>query len=312
MQKGGKIIGTKLKAAHVKAGPNATVKRQRRRDKKRCDSKKVAAVPATEAKEVKVPKAMKVQPKAKAGKPEEPKLSKKELKMAAGFERRHRALYDVGQKVLLVGEGNFSFARALCANLCEGDKKGGENVYATCHDSEADLDKKYSDAAALRKELEDEFNATTLTSVDARRIHNIKEFRGHFQRIIWNFPHMGGNDADVEQSIRDHKALLIDFFKDAEKCLSEDEDAAIHVALKEGEPCKSWKIVQSFRAACPDMDLKEVRPFGFGAWPGYEFRRTAGFDSRHSKKDRAELAKGAKIYVFVRKAAMPGKKRKGD
>ena len=42
--------------------------------------------------------------------------------------------YRAGQKVLLVGDGNLSFARAMCARIGTG-----VDVVATTYDSEAEL-----------------------------------------------------------------------------------------------------------------------------------------------------------------------------
>merc|ERR1712232_1213042 len=136
---------------------------------------------------------------------------------------------------------------------------------------------------------------------DATRIHKVKEFRGAFRKIVWNFPHSSDAGADVETSIAYHRKLLADFFVSAEKCLVDDRGAAIHVALKEGEPYKSWKIVQTAKAACPEIDFFTCVPFQPSAWDGYAHRRTIGYDERFSKADNEEISKGAKVFVFGRK-----------
>lgn len=222
--------------------------------------------------------------------------------------KQHLGLYALDQRILIVGDGNFSFSRAMCQNL-----ESGSNVYATCYDGEAALHKKYVDAKEIRSELETKFSATTLVGVDATRLHEVKAFRKAFRRIVFNFPHLGAGEANVEKSVADHQELLTEFFKSAEKCLdAKAPDSAIHVSLKVGEPYKSWKVVQVGRAALPEFDLQNVVPFSFDAWPGYEHRRTAGFDQRVSKKDNEELAKGAKVYIFARKDAPVQGKRKHE
>jgi len=132
-----------------------------------------------------------------------------------------------------VGEGNFSFARALCEV-----RGSGEDIFATCLDGEAILKRKYPDALELRKTVE-ERGGTTLTSVDATRLHKVKQFRGAFKCIVWNFPHLGAGEKDVEKSIQQHSDLLGAFFASALLCLSEDPASAVHVAMKHGEPYKS-------------------------------------------------------------------------
>mmetsp|Transcript_74207 Transcript_74207/g.159036 ORF Transcript_74207/g.159036 Transcript_74207/m.159036 type:complete len:284 (+) Transcript_74207:56-907(+) len=227
------------------------------------------------------------------------KRDKKEARLQAQLERQHRSLYSTSDRILLVGEGNFSFARALCRNL-----EQGSNVYATAYDTEATLKKKYPDAQEARKEIEEQFSGTTLVGVDATRLHKVHEFRGAFTKVIWNFPHIGGGQKDVEKSIAEHQKLLETFFASAVRCLDEEASMpAIHVALKAGEPYKSWKIVQLARAACPDLELRTAVTFVPGIWPGYAHRRTAGFHERFSKKDSEELAKGSKVYVFTKRKA---------
>ncbi|CAJ1370921.1 unnamed protein product [Effrenium voratum] len=238
------------------------------------------------------PKASAAEPKREAP---EAKLSKKEVRLARQQLKQHRRLYEQSGAVLLVGEGNFSFARALCEV-----RGSGEDIFATCLDGEAILKRKYPDALELRKTVE-ERGGTTLSSVDATRLHKVKQFRGAFKCIVWNFPHLGAGEKDVEKSIQQHSDLLAAFFASALLCLSEDPASAVHVAMKHGEPYKSWKIVQVAKAASEGkLQLQTVVPFSLDAWPGYEHRRTRGFHEKFSKKDSEELAKGAKVYVFAR------------
>ncbi|CAE6927840.1 bmt5, partial [Symbiodinium sp. KB8] len=109
---------------------------------------------------------------------------------------------------------------------------------------------------------------TTLVGVDATRIHKVKEFREAFRIVVWNFPHMGAGEKDVEKSIEKHRQLLAEFFASAVHCLDSSPSAAIHVALKAGEPYKSWKIVQVAKAASGGtLQLSGVSPFSLAAWP---------------------------------------------
>lgn len=221
------------------------------------------------------------------------KAAKKEARQIAILEKQHRALYANSDRILLVGEGNFSFALALCRNL-----ESGSGVFATAFDGEALCKKKYPDLEEIREEIDSKFNGTTLFGVDATRLHKVREFRGSFNKIVWNFPHIGGGKKDVEESTIDHRQLLATFFASSQKCLVEEGAANIHVALKAGEPYSSWKVVQLARSC--GLDLQGVVQFSLDAFPGYAHRRTRGYDERFSAKDSEELAKGAKIYVFRR------------
>jgi len=222
-------------------------------------------------------------------------MNKKEARAQASLEKMHRNLYSAGERILLVGEGNFSFTDALCKHL-----RSGAGVYATCLDSEAELRQKYPDAPACRKAFE-ALDGTCLTGVDATRLHKVKEFKGAFRKIVFNFPHMGGGEKDVDKSVAQHRQMLAAFFASAAKCLDPEHDAYVHVALKTGEPYKSWKVVQTAHAAAPELQLSTAVPFMASAWDGYAHRRTAGFSERHSLSGNEELAKGAKVFVFKKR-----------
>lgn len=224
------------------------------------------------------------------------KKTKKEVRMQLAQERQNLALYAKTDRILLVGEGDFSFARALCRRL-----QSGNLIYATCFDTEGTLNRKYPSAKDCRTEIEGTFGGNTLVGVDATRIHKVKEFRTSFRKIVWNFPHIGAGETNVEKNIELHQRLLTQFFSSAVKCLDEEHVSEIHVALKSGEPYKSWKVVQIAKAAAPELEFLKAVTFLPSAWPGYSHRRTGGFDERFSKKDSEELANGAKVFVFVRR-----------
>ncbi|CAE7473627.1 CFAP52 [Symbiodinium sp. CCMP2592] len=78
--------------------------------------------------------------------------AKKELRMRNAQLRQNRKLYEEPGRILLVGEGNFSFGRALCQV-----RGSGEGIYATAFDGEASLKRKYADAPQMRQEIEEDF-----------------------------------------------------------------------------------------------------------------------------------------------------------
>merc|ERR1719198_1149098 len=130
------------------------------------------------------------------------------------------------------------------------------------------------------------------------RHHDIKQFRGAFHKVVFNFPHLGEGEKDVDKSIEQHINLLAKFAKSAEQCLTDTPGAQIHISLKLGEPYKSWKVGTAVRTTCPNLDLLNAVQFMVSAWYGYHHRRTAGFEEKFSKAYSEELAKGAKVYVF--------------
>lgn len=94
--------------------------------------------------------------------------------------------------ILLIGEGNFSFARAL---LCEPPLSVQHlppaNVVATAYDSEEECYIKYPEAEQIVQELRAK-GARIVFGVDAKKLENYAQLRGKtFNKIMWNFPHAG-------------------------------------------------------------------------------------------------------------------------
>jgi 25S rRNA (uracil2634-N3)-methyltransferase len=94
--------------------------------------------------------------------------------------------------ILLVGEGNFSFTKALftsghgiLAHLPPS------NVTATAYDSEDTCYEKYPDARQIVQELKQR-GVIVLFNVDATKLNTHKELKKRkWKRIVWNFPHAG-------------------------------------------------------------------------------------------------------------------------
>lgn len=107
-------------------------------------------------------------------------------KQTKNTSTRPRPEYSSKDKLLLVGEGNFSFAKSLAENYL---MEGAENMTATCYDSEEVLYEKYQEAKE-NVELIRELGATVMFNVDAT--HFSKEIRKNkYTKIIFNFPHAG-------------------------------------------------------------------------------------------------------------------------
>jgi 25S rRNA (uracil2634-N3)-methyltransferase len=99
---------------------------------------------------------------------------------------RARPQYSSKDTILLVGEGNFSFAKSLCENYLE---EGADNLTATCFDTEEVLYKKYEEAEE-NVELVRSFGGTVLFEVDGTDLP--KEVKKNkYTKIIFNFPHIG-------------------------------------------------------------------------------------------------------------------------
>jgi 25S rRNA (uracil2634-N3)-methyltransferase len=95
-------------------------------------------------------------------------------------------------KILLIGEGNFSFARALVHEApSELEYLPPKNVTATAYDSEDACYEKYPDARDIVGLLREK-GVEVLFGVDGTRLERVGLLKGRrWDRVVWNFPHAG-------------------------------------------------------------------------------------------------------------------------
>ncbi|ORX98055.1 hypothetical protein K493DRAFT_406721 [Basidiobolus meristosporus CBS 931.73] len=205
--------------------------------------------------------------------------------------------FSIEDTILLIGEGNFSFARAL------GNLLGtGSSIIATCLDSEEVLKTKYDDAEKLMAEFK-EAGGVVLFEVDGTKLDKLKEIKGkRFTRIVFNFPHAGAGIKDQDRNIRVNQVLMRDFFASAVGYLTSRQsgdpvDGEIHVALKTGKPYDLWNLKELAKSS--RLITKTSFPFLPEKYPGYEHRRTLGFKEGLSVGDNEEItSKNPRTYVF--------------
>ncbi|KAL9602578.1 MAG: hypothetical protein Q9219_001722 [cf. Caloplaca sp. 3 TL-2023] len=211
--------------------------------------------------------------------------------------------------ILLVGEGDFSFARSLFYH------HKPRSLVATCYDSAARLAEKYPQSTDLIRDLEDaadedeSTNLKILYNVDATRLGKGGSTgggkavaRGGFDKLAFNFPHVGGLTKDVNrqhlhgiESLKRYAELLVNFFKAAVPLLA--IAGTIIVTIFEGEPYSLWNI----RDLARHVGLKVGRSFRFQAeaYPGYQHVRTLGnIEGGHGWKGED---RPARTYIFERK-----------
>ncbi|XP_075377329.1 ferredoxin-fold anticodon-binding domain-containing protein 1 isoform X2 [Mycteria americana] len=175
------------------------------------------------------------------------------------------------RRVLLLGEGNFSFAASLCG-------AAGTHVVATCYESEEEVSGRGRAAESIRRLRER--GAEVVFSVDCTKLKDyfLPEKR-EFDCIYFNFPHCGRKAGVVK-----NRELLAHFFHSSAEVLTEEGE--VHVALCNGQggtPAdqprrewhNSWQIVAV--AAGAGFILSNVHPFKAETIHGYKCTGYRGF-----------------------------------
>jgi len=232
------------------------------------------------------------------------KRSKRHLQMQP-IKTNARVLYNPEQDTLFVGEGNFSFVLALCdlllSNKPEASDFGewGEHLVATTLDDETITRQKYGneEMSEIISKLA-LFGVKPKFGVDATTMANkFPQFKGQFDRVVFNFPHAGKGIKDQTRNIQTNQKLVTDFFANSIPLLKNPKKGEIHVTLKSGEPYDSWEVVKLARNQ--GLTLRDCIVFDPDLYPGYAHRRTLGFEEGISHDSNLEIKrKLCKTYLF--------------
>ncbi|MCJ1392336.1 hypothetical protein MMC18_005203 [Xylographa bjoerkii] len=175
-------------------------------------------------------------------------------------------------RILLIGEGDFSFAYSLhyhhaCTRLT-----------ATTLESRVTLLAKHPQAASHIHALE--LGAQKVVfSVDATKLGLPCPTGGGpairkvpWDHIIFNFPHVGGLTKDVNRQVRANQELLVKFLERGKALLA--PGATIVVTVFEGEPYSLWNLRDLGRHV--GLKVKRSLKFDAGMYEGYKHARTLG------------------------------------
>lgn len=117
-----------------------------------------------------------------------------------------------------------------------------------------------------------DLGATVLFDVDAGALESVKAIKGKvFDRIVFNYPHVGLGEKDEARNIRFNQALCLRFFRsaapflelgamprsvtsgqkrkrvegldsDEEELVSQDDRGSILITLRDAKPYSEWNI----------------------------------------------------------------------
>ncbi|XP_027357443.1 uncharacterized protein At4g26485-like [Abrus precatorius] len=177
------------------------------------------------------------------------------------MEEKRITHYLSSHKILLVGEGDFSFS--LCLSKAFGT---AGNMIATSLDSRVSLAIKYAMALRNLTELE-ALGCTIVHEVDVHTMtqHPLLENQA-FDRVIFNFPHAGfiGRESDDYQ-IKLHQELVSGFLSNAKYMLASCGE--VHITHKTSHPFSKWNIKEL--ANDENLELVGEVVFSRHHYPGY-------------------------------------------
>eukprot|EP00639_Heterosigma_akashiwo_P013924 CAMPEP_0206365946 /NCGR_PEP_ID=MMETSP0294-20121207/3169_1 /ASSEMBLY_ACC=CAM_ASM_000327 /TAXON_ID=39354 /ORGANISM="Heterosigma akashiwo, Strain CCMP2393" /LENGTH=549 /DNA_ID=CAMNT_0053811937 /DNA_START=15 /DNA_END=1662 /DNA_ORIENTATION=+ len=169
-----------------------------------------------------------------------------------------QGLYQRGDHILTVGDGDLSFSLALARAFLQVNRKGknkksegssdevppGIKLVATTHEPLDTLLQTYPAVRPTLRELEAR-GVEVLHGVDATRLGAVAALRGRrFHRAVWNFPCRGrglapGSDGQ-NQEMESNKQLVREFCKSAEDFLVPWGE--VHMTHKTKPPFCHWGI----------------------------------------------------------------------
>nr|GME16702.1 uncharacterized protein LOC109178068 [Ipomoea batatas] len=179
--------------------------------------------------------------------------------------------YSNRHKILLVGDGDFSFSASLAVAF-----GSASNITATSLDSEEFLTFNYCKAFIHLKELK-ERGCKVIHGVDATSMANHPSLMGStFDRIIFNFPYAGFfSDSSRESKIGCHQSMIWMFLGNAKQMISENGE--IHITHKTNGFHQQWDIVSL--GIQQGLELVDSVEFNVSDYPGYSNKYGFGGDN---------------------------------
>jgi len=189
------------------------------------------------------------------------------------------------QRILLVGEGNFSFASSLATSI------GGTKILATSLDEKEQVVAKYGVDAQTSLSTIVRLGGKVLHGVDGTTMDGEAAIAADapFDRIIFNFPHLGGATQEDLARVRE---MLAGFFRACVSLAAPFPQGFVCVSLRDTLFYRSWKIEEL--AADAGLRLEGRVPFD-----GEKFAELGYSEARTNPAFRnAPVVDNASIYIF--------------
>jgi len=202
--------------------------------------------------------------------------------VADGFNPKEAGPFRSKDRILLVGEGDFSFAATLCTLI------GGTRLVATCLDTKPQLMAKYlenarENLAAIRlSDAKFLFEIDATNAEDLQKCTKAGDFTA-FDTVAFNFPHLGGA---TEKDVKSNQNLIRGFLEAAKSVITE-RNGRIIVALRTTKFYTSWDILGLASEA--SLHLERQVPFRKSDFPGYEEARTNPAFRKAAEVDQASF-----------------------
>ncbi|KAJ3101389.1 hypothetical protein HDU97_001376 [Phlyctochytrium planicorne] len=215
-------------------------------------------------------------------------------------------------RILLVGEGDFSFTEALSTSLGYPLENSGQGcIVATSYDAQHELSKLHPTAPERLQKLKSK-GVKLLHRIDATKMSTDSRLSNlaPFSRVVFNFPHVGGGSS--QEDVKVNREMLKGFFGQARILIqsasadaagkkrkrkggeSKDskEDGQIHVALRSTPFYQQFRLVELAESVGLKLLVKE--PFEFERWGalGYIPQRTT------PAVRAAPTMEDSELYVF--------------
>ncbi|KAL2495931.1 uncharacterized protein Fot_39688 [Forsythia ovata] len=169
--------------------------------------------------------------------------------------------YNSYHRILLVGEGDFSFSASLAVAF-----GSAFFMIATSLDSPDFLKKNYKHAMSNIEKLRSR-GCIVMHEIDATKIANHHFLGGKsFDRVIFNFPFAGFfKELSRENQLRKHRRLVRRFLKNAKEMMSENGE--IHISHKTNSFHIEWNLESV--ASSQGLELIEAVEFNQYDYPNY-------------------------------------------